>query len=183
MNDIKYHLNEKNAQANVLGLETQKLLIVSQENHWSMQVLGKAPMICQPIRVKKWLLVPATMDSTALPDKTMQRLHTIYEEGIRPQGFVIVHEAPMQLKGPADPQKPTPQKPKLDKEALKKIGGAALGLGALSGSLVVAAGIAVLGSLLILPAGLLATVALIDPILVAVMPDSTWVEIDRWEIE
>lgn len=178
MNDIKYHLNEKNARTNVLGLDTQKLLIVSQENHWSMQVLGKAPMICQPIRVKKWLLVPATMDSTALPDKTMQRLHIIYEDGIRPQGFVMVHEAPMQLKGPADPQKP-----KLDKEALKKIGGAALGLGVLSGSLVVAAGIAVFGSLLILPAGLLATVALIDPILVAVMPDSTWVEIDRWEIE
>lgn len=178
MNDIKYHLNEKNARASVRGIDTQRLLMVAQENHWSTQVLGKAPMLCQPVRIKKWLLVPATMDSTALPDKTMQCLHIIYEEGIRPQGFVMVHEAPMQLKGSADPQKP-----KLDKEVLRKVGGAALGLGILSGSLVVAAGIAVLGSLLILPAGLLAAVALIDPILVAVMPDSTWVEIDRWEIE
>jgi hypothetical protein len=154
------------------------LLIVARENHWAVQVFGKAPMVHQPIRVKKWLLVPATMDSTALPDKTMQRLHIICDEGIRPQGFVMVHEAPMQLKGPSAPQKPEP-----DKEVLRKIGGAALGLGILSGSLVVAAGVVILSGLLILPAGLLAAAALIDPILVAVMPDNTWVEIDRWEIE
>lgn len=178
MDEIKFNLNGKKVRTSVLGIDTQRLLIVAQENHWAMQVLGKAPMIHQPVRVKKWLLVPATMDSTALPDKTMQRLHIIYDEGIRPQGFVMVHEAPMQLKGPT-----TPQKSNLDKEVLRKIGGAVLALGVLSGSLVFAAGIVILGGLLILPAGLLAAAALIDPILVAVMPDNTWVEIDRWEIE
>lgn len=178
MNDIKFSLNGKKARASVEEIDTQRLLIIAQENHWAVQVFGKAPMVHQPVRVKKWLLVPATMDSTALPDKTMQRLHIIYDEGIRPQGFVMVHEAPLQLKGPS-----TPQKPKPDKEVLKGIGGAVLALGVLSGSLVFAAGIVILGGLLILPAGLLAAAALVDPILVAVMPDNTWVEIDRWEIE
>lgn len=90
----------------------------------------------------------------------------------------MVHEASKQLKAPI-----VQEKPKTDKHQWTKIGGAALGLGAITGSLVVAMGIAIIGGLLILPAGLFAAIVLVDPILVAIMPDDTWVEIDRWDIQ
>jgi hypothetical protein len=178
MNDDVYQLNEKRARESILEAPTQQLLALGRKNGWLVQVLGKAPMVIQPVRVGKWLLVPATIDSTPLPDHTMERLHALFNEGIRPQGFVMVHEAPLQLPSP----KPIEQ-PKKKKQLLRKIGSAALGLGALTGSLAAGLVVAVVGGMLILPAGLIAAAVVIDPILVAVMPDNTWVEIDRWDIE
>ncbi len=177
MNDTNYQLYDQKTVAPVLGYQTKQLLTLGQENRWPMQVLGKAPMLKQPVRVQDWLLVPSTMDSTTIPDQAIQRIKALYEAGIRPQGFVTVHEAPLQLPSP------TPiEKPEVDKQLLKKIGGAVLGLGAITGSLVAAVGVAIVGGLIILPAGLLAAAVIIDPILVAVMPDDSWVQIDRWDI-
>ena len=181
MKDINYQLTDKKAVETVLGNHTKQLLTLGRENRWPMQVLGKAPMLKQPVRIQDWLLVPSTMDSTPLPDRAIERIKRLYEAGVRPQGFVMVHEAPMQLKAPEIPK--IEQKAKSNKHLFGKIGGAALGLGAITGSLVAAVGIAIIGGLLILPAGLLAAAVLVDPILVAVMPDDSWVEIDRWDIE
>jgi hypothetical protein len=178
MNHTNYQLYDQKTAEPVLGHQTKQLLTLGQENRWPMQVLGKAPMLKQPVRIQDWLLVPSTMDSTSLPDQAIQRIKALYEAGIRPQGFVMVHEAPLQLKAPT-----VQEKPKVDKQLLGKIGGAAIGLGAITGSLVAAVGIAIIGGLLILPAGLLAAAVIIDPILVAVMPDNSWVEIDRWDIQ
>jgi hypothetical protein len=178
MTHINDQICEKKGSQSILGVQTQQLLALAEMQHWSMQVLGKAPMLKQPMRIQDWLLVPSTMDSTPLPDHAFRRIKTLYEAGIRPQGFVMVHEAPLQLKAPI-----VQEKPKTDKHQWAKIGGAALGLGAITGSLVVAVGIAIIGSLLILPLGLFAAIVLVDPILVAVMPDDTWIEIDRWDIQ
>ena len=178
MNNINYQLTDKKAVETFLGHQTKQLLALGRENRWPIQVLGKAPMLNQPMRIQDWLLVPSTMDSTSLPDQAIQRIKALYEAGIRPQGFVMVHEAPLQLKAPT-----IQEKSKVDKQMLKKIGGAAVGLAAITGSLVVAVGVAIVGGLLILPAGLLAAAVIIDPILVAVMPDDSWVEIDRWDVK
>jgi len=181
MKVINYQLTNKKAVEAVLEHHTKQLLALGKNNRWPMQVLGKAPMLKQPVRIQDWLLVPSTMDSTPLPDRAIQRIKILYEAGIRPQGFVMVHEAPLQLKAPEVPK--VGEKTEANKKLLGKIGGAALGLGTITGSLVAAVGIAIIGSLLILPAGLLAAAVVIDPILVAVMPDDSWVEIDRWGIE
>ena len=178
MNDSYYHLNDKNATEGVLGLHTRQLLALGREEGWHFRILGQAPVLTEPVRIQDWLLVPALEDSTPLPDSTMERLYAIYACGIHPQGFVLVHEAPLRLTSPVQEEtKPTKT---VD---LKKIGGAALGLAALTGSLIAGAAIAVVGGLLILPVGLIAAAVIVDPILVAVMPDNTWVEIDRWDLD
>jgi len=178
MKDTYYQLDDKNALESVLGPHTRQLLALGREEGWPFRMLGKAPMLTEPIRIQDWLLVPALEDSTPLPDTTMERVYAIYTDGIRPSGFVLVHEASKRLAAPMqDEVKP------VKKVDFKKIGGAALGLAALTGSVLAGAAIAVIGGLLILPAGLLAAAVVIDPILVAVMPDNTWVEIDRWDLE
>ena len=168
----------ENAGGSILGPQTEQLLVMGEENNWPIQVLGQAPMLEEPIRIREWVLVPAQMDSTQIPDHAMERIHAVYETGIHPQGFVIVHEAPLEIKAPY-----TGLNKKDNSDILKKIGGAALGAGILSGSLVALAGIAILGGILLAPIGLLGAAVVLDPILVVVTTDNYWIEIDRWEIE
>ena len=178
MNDTEYQLNEKNAVESSLGLHTKHLLALGRKEGWPFRILGQAPMLAEPVRMEDWLLVPALEDSTPLPESTMGRLYAIYASGIHPQGFVLVHEAPLRLAAPDG--EAIKAKRKVD---LKQIGGAVLGLTALTGSVLAGAAIALVGGLLLIPAGLIAAAVIVDPILVAVMPDNTWVEIDRWDIE
>jgi hypothetical protein len=98
----------------------------------------------------------------------MKRIQTIYTQGLRPQGFVVVHEAPMQLTGP----EPLTQK----KSALEWEGG-----GKVFSKIAKVLGDLLLGGML-LPMGLLAGLVMLDPILVAVTQDGYWIEIDRWQV-
>ena len=167
----------ENAGESNLGPQTKQLLTLGEDNHWPIQILGQAPMLEEPLRVREWVLMPALMDSTSLPDHAMERIHAVYKAGIRPQGFVIVHEAPLEIEAPLPEVKR-----KTNSDLLKKIGGAALGAGLLSGSIVALVGIAILGGVLLAPIGLLGAAVVLDPILVVVTTDNYWVEIDRWDI-
>jgi len=167
----------ENTGESILSPQAKQLLTLGEENHWPTQILGRAPMLEEPLRVREWVLMPALLDSTPLPDHAMERIHAVYEVGIRPQGFVIVHEAPLEIEAP----QPVVEQ-KTNSDLLKKIGGAALGAGLLSGSIVALAGIAILGGILIAPIGMLGAAVVLDPILVVVTTDNYWIEIDRWDI-
>ena len=178
MYQVNTQNNLENAGESNLGPQTKQLLTLGEENHWPIQILGQAPMLEEPLRVREWVLMPALLDSTSLPDHAMERIHAVYKAGIRPQGFVIVHEAPLEIEAP-QPE----VKQKANSDLLKKIGGAALGAGLLSGSIVALAGIAILGGILLAPIGLLGAAVILDPILVVVTTDNYWIEIDRWDIK
>jgi hypothetical protein len=148
--------------------QAQQFLSLGDRLGWHTEIIGKAPMLKESVRLQDWLLVPAHEDATELPHRTLKRIQTIYTQGLRPQGFVVVHEAPMQLTAP----KPeTQEKPAFEWEGGGKVFSAiAKVLGAL-----------LLGGML-LPLGLLAGLVILDPILVAVTQDGYWIEIDRWQV-
>jgi hypothetical protein len=110
--------------------------------------------------------------------------------GIRPQGFVLVHEAPKLLKAPHDAgsQEPgTLVERYLGQSTIKwmtAVGGAlVLAVAAAAGLVMIAAAVVALASVLIVPAVLMAAALGVDPILVAVTDDDEWIEIDRWRTE
>jgi len=149
--------------------QAPQLLALGDRMGWQTQVIGRAPMLKEAVRIQDWLLVPAHEDTTPLPPKTMRRIRLIYSQGLRPQGFVVVHEAPMQL---AAPKTVVKEKPKVEWE----------GVGKAVGTVARVMGVLLLGSLL-LPLGLIAGAAvMLDPILVAVTEDGYWIEIDRWQV-
>jgi len=168
----------ENRSTNQLILETpagcitqsqaQQFLSLGDQLGWHTEVLGKAPMLKEPVRLQDWLLVPAHEDTTELPRRTMKRIQTIYTQGLRPQGFVVVHEAPLQLAAP----KPVIQ----EKQSFEWEGG-----GKVLGAIAKVLGTIALGTML-LPLGLLAGLVMLDPILVAVTQDGYWIEIDRWQV-
>ena len=143
-----------------------------------------------PVRLGDWLLVPAQSDSTAIPVRSLARVHAIFLAGIRPQGFVLVHEAPKLLKAPQGTgsrgQGPTVET-WLGRSTIKwisAVGGAlVLAVAAVAGLVMVAAALIALASVLIVPAVLMAVALGVDPILVAVTDDDHWIEIDRWNTE
>lgn len=151
---------------------TFKLVQLGQRRGWDVAVLGRAPMLAQPVRLKEWLLVPAHDDTSQLPTRAYKRIQTLFVEGIRPQGFVVVHEAPRQL-----PSGLPTHRPPLYMPAQSDLLPALSAFGKVAGSVLVATaaltGIALMSSMFV---GL----ALLDPILVAVTTENCWVEIDRW---
>jgi len=148
-------------------------LAVANRYGWSFPVLGNAPMPNTPIRLDKWLILPATADTSPLPQSAYRKVETLFREGVRPKGFVIVHEAPMVLPAPVAVPEVTwsaPFKPVSDGSSIMAfVETFATGLANLMSAAV---------PFLLLP-GLL----LLDPILIAVTEDDTWIEIERWNIE
>jgi len=132
---------------------------------WHPQLIGKAPMLNKPVRLENWMLVPAHEDTSDIPKRTIKRIQTIYTQGLRPQGFVVVHEAPMQLRAPEQTHSSRVEtlKPGIDIskgiETLLKVAGMAM------------------MAVFLLPIGFL---TVLDPIMVAVTEDNYWIEIDRW---
>lgn len=164
-----------NPQVDQIDLESRRLLELGQQRGWQFILLGQAPLPERPVRLGYWLIVPAMEDSSEIPDRAMKRIQAIFAAGLRPKGFVLVHEAPKLLPGSISDQDQKFKLPLPDKEQLAGILGVAVSAIAVISTLIVS-------SLATLTAGtgLLAAAVLLDPILVAVTEDDLWVEIDRW---
>jgi hypothetical protein len=159
--------------------QVQELMTLARQEAWDFAVLGQAPMPKQPIRLQDWLVVPAEQDTSEIPERALERVQAIFATGIRPKGFVLVHEAPMQLPAPQGGERPILE-PRwtLDPEHTQQvIKGLSFGVTAFARVMVAAVGLV---TTVILPAVFLTGAALIDPILIAVTEDDHWIEIDRW---
>jgi hypothetical protein len=156
-----------------LSPETRQILTLGDQKGWHFAFLGQAPLPTHPLRLEDWLVVPAIKESTAISPGSYKKVQTIYANGIRPKGFVVIHEAPRQLAAPkkaADPN-PSPSlvSPSQAASANANTTGAVTSI--LNG---------IFTTILLVLGALFTAVAMIDPILVAVMEDGSWVEIDRW---
>jgi len=106
-------------------------------------------------------------------------VETLFQEGIRPKGFVIVHEAPMALPTPdqvgtplAIPEvtRPVPIRRGMNEPSvIAFVETFALGLASLMSAAV--------------PFLLLPGLILLDPILIAITEEDTWIEIERWNVD
>lgn len=158
--------------------ETMELVTFGERRGWEPRVLGRAPLPQSPVRVGEWLIVPAEQDTSAVPARALRRVQALYEAGLRPQGFVIVHEAPMQLAAPKSEDKVLEDAQPLTVSPVLRSA-----LGALGRVLaVVASALAIVGISVFagLPLALLMGVVMLDPMLIVVTEDGHWVEIDRW---
>lgn len=160
-----------------LSPETKRLVTLGHRHYWPFQILGRAPMLQESVRMGDWLLVSAQDDSTKIPEHALTRIQAIFAAGIRPQGFVLVHEAPKFLKAPVE----TKAKPLLQSSMLSASG--ALSQSKTDFVSMIGIGLSTLASLFFPLLFMFFTTALVDPILVAVTGDGYWVEIDRWYTE
>jgi hypothetical protein len=156
-----------------LSVESQGLLSLGRKRNWDFKILGQAPIPHQPIHLQDWLIVPAHQDSSHIPARALERIQAIFAMGLRPKGFVIVHEAPKLLPAPKKVDPEPIRLPSTSPDFKPLVTG-------LLGAVGVVIPVAAAAISMIIPATIAMGAFLLDPILVAVTEDYTWVEIDRW---
>lgn len=168
--------------------QARVVLEISDREDWNARVLWRAPIPRSPVRARDWLFVPLEADGSPIPDRALKRVRAMYEAGIRPQGFVIIHEAPPYLKAGTRTM-PLPTEPIVDQRttsATSLITGLAAGallliVVPLAAALIVGVLIALATAIVVPVAAVgIASAVLIDPMLVAVTDDGYWIVIDQW---
>ena len=130
--------------APIVSPQVQQVVTLGRQQGWNCAVLGQAPFPNEPVRLGDWLIVPAHQDSSLVPARALERVQAIFSAGLRPKGFVVVHEAPKLLSAPVQDQPSRLQMSALPdqlRSALKVVG---LALGALAALLVIISGLAIL---------------------------------------
>jgi hypothetical protein len=166
---------------NPLSTQSGQMLSLGRRNGWGFQHLGYAELPERPVRLQDWLLVPANQDSTPVPPRTLERIKSIYAAGYKPRGFVVVHEAPKAFQAPRPEQSATRMLPMPAVSQVISNSAPAFNASNPSG---IADGLASIISAfasMIFPMLFIGLLAL-DPIVVAVMEDGSWIEIDRWDV-
>lgn len=158
-----------------LSPETMQILTLSDQKGWHFNLLGQAQLPKEPVQLDQWLIVPADQDSSEIPIRSYKKIQALFSNGIRPKGFVVVHEAPRLLKAPKVTHQYAP--PEQFPQGIEKPKSEANPTDALA-SIVTST---LLGTFLTIFGTIFMGIAMIDPIIVAVMEDGCWVEIDRWE--
>lgn len=144
--------------------QAQAALTVSRRYHYSFRVIANNGMITQPLYKNGWWFLP-TDDSS--PDiKACKRIAALKSANIPIAGYIIAHQTTNQL--PAPQTAPVPQAQQATIHLPWKTVAAVLGG-------VLTAVFYVTGVMVVLVAG-----ALLDPAVVVVLSDGTWLEVETW---
>ena len=157
--------------------------------------LGRAPMPLEVVELEDWTIKPWLLDDSALPPVAWKPVVALGEAGIRPLGYLILHEKVKKPEVALLPPPSKPVKPRIDWPAawakVREVGVAAtpmlLSAAKTTAEVAVAAAkVIAVGAVMTL--GLVATALASDPVLVVVLepdPDDpnqlpVWVELARW---
>ena len=161
-------------------VKAQDLISFGKARGWRFSDMGTAPVPNGPVIVGKWLLVPEQMDESILPISAAQKIQAIRFAGLKPRGYVIAHEIPEE-KNEYPKEKSITQKPS-EQSAVKspEIGSNNKNN---TSNLLERIGSILKKLPLILPILFIGSLLLLDPILIAITDDYTWIEIERWKEE
>ena len=83
-----------------LSTPSMQLLNFGRKRGWKFNDLGKASLPERPVHLEEWLIVPAHLGSSLVPDRVLERINKIYEFGYQPEGWLVIHKAPKLLAAP-----------------------------------------------------------------------------------
>lgn len=140
-------------------------LTVAMRNGMTMQVVGQGDVPLEPFYLDEWWYSLVTEEST-IPSEGVRRIEALVKGGVPIQSLMIRHEAPRLLTAPKDENVAEKKEPEADVHfdpvpLLETIVGV---LGAI---------LAVFGFIFIMAIRL-------DPAVIAVLPDGTWIEVVTW---
>jgi len=163
--------------------QLRTVMELSDEGHWFCRIVGKGGMIDQPVFKEPMWYDKLDESDSSLPADTRQMIQAI-KRRIPEAQFIIGHETPPLL-GSGEPPKP------------KRTFKLTIPWGKVAKTLAIAAGVAaapfiffqavmilvvaIIPALFVVGALILgASLLLFDPVVICVLPDGTWVEVDSW---
>lgn len=145
-------------------------LTVARKSGMTMKVVGQGDVPLEPFYKDEWWFEPVTSEST-IPPEGLRRLDALLKGGVPIKGLVIAHEAPRLLTAPL-------KAPETDLEGRRK---AKTGEASQIDWRTV---LGVLGAVLtsiFLVFGFIFMIAIrLDPALIAVLPDGSYLEVMTW---
>ena len=135
----------------------EKAIELGRAHGWHFKVVGHAPAPTKPFYLGKWWYEPVTTTP-----KGMDRLYALQKAGIKWSGMMIGHE--LYFSEVEEPKPAAPPRILKNNDILPAVG--------------VIAGVAAMG--LIGALSIIGRLILIDPALVIVLQDDTWLEIVTW---
>ncbi|MCL4552435.1 MAG: hypothetical protein M1305_02610 [Candidatus Marsarchaeota archaeon] len=147
----------------------QRVVDIGRRRRYWFRVVGDEGMISRPVFRDNFWVSPLSPDCT-LPSACEERIRSLMSEGVAIQGVLIAHEASHLLPGKIAP------KPKREPIRIPwaAIGGVAtLGVGIVG--IAAAVFVKVIAFMLTVTVGVL-----LDPAVIVVLEDGTWVEVYSW---
>lgn len=155
-NDSDTKRAEVPMKTQLITYEARKAVQIGYENHWRFRVVGTGELPKNSYYKDEWVFVPVEA-----PQIAHDRLETLKRSGIRFKGFVIAHEAPRVLTAPAT----IPKKPDFkNKDIVPDVGTMVRDLA--------------MGLLFVF--SVVFQAVLLDPALIVILEDGTWLEVMTW---
>ena len=156
----------KNSFQIVHSRSATEALSIARKNGMTMRVLGKGDVPLVSYYQDEWWFEPVTPEST-IPPEGLRRIQVLTRAKVPIKGLVIAHEAPRLL--------PAPQIEPSEHQSVRRQSTMEFDLESILAVLS-----AVCGAFFML-FGIAFVVALrLDPVLIAVLSDDTWIEVMTW---
>src|SRR5687768_14066312 len=146
-------------QTQLITPEARKAILVGRSNHWRFRVLGQGDMPAESFYKDQWVFEPHTTVPN-IPKEGYPMLDALRRSGVHFKGYVIAHEAPRLLAAPKEAPKPDVKKTPDILPATQNFDFFVM--------------------LLPLIFELLFRVVLLDPALIVVLEDGTWLQVMTW---
>jgi hypothetical protein len=140
-------------------------LTVARNNGMTMRVVGQGDVPLEPFYLDEWWYSLLSAEST-IPAEGVRRINALVKGGVPIECLMIRHEAPRLLTAPKEEQKAEKSKTATSPSfRVLPLLGVILG---------------VLGAILTVFGYIFITAIQLDPAIIAVLPDGTWVEVVTW---
>jgi hypothetical protein len=140
-------------------------LSVARSNGMTMRVVGQGDVPLEPFYLDEWWYSRVTAEST-IPAEGVRRLEALVKGGVPIDCLMIRHEAPRLLTAPKE-----------EKQAVKEKPDEIPSFNALPVLEVI---LGVLGAIFAVFGYIFVAAIHLDPAIIAVLPDGTWVEVVAW---
>ena len=140
-------------------------LTVAQCNGMTMRVVGQGDVPLEPFYLDEWWYSRVSAEST-IPAEGVRRIDALVKGGVPIECLMIRHEAPRLLTAPKEEKKP---------EKSKAVTNPSFSVLPLLGVI-----LAVLGAIVMVFGYVFITAIQLDPAIIAVLPDGTWLEVLTW---
>jgi hypothetical protein len=143
----------------IISQQARQAILVGRQHHWRFKVVGQGEPPSQPVYKDEWWFETVH----TIPEKGKDRLEALQRARVPFKSMIIAHEAPKLLTAP--------------KEMPKKQESKSSTTPILPAVEAIAVGIV---TILLLVFGLMFRAVLLDPALIVVLEDGTWVEVMTW---
>ncbi len=157
-----------------------KAVVVGLKERKTFRPMTQRGLITEPFYADEWWYEPYEQSKSVVPAEAMRRVELLRSNGIGIKGMVIAHEAPLILMAPEHDRQVWRTRNALTVAVFTLLAGVAVVVAIAVATPVAVVAAPVATSALSLPM-LLTTAVLVDPALVVVLEDGTWLEVCRWD--